>query len=49
MQVTLAAQDEAKVVEALGGGGVVGAQASLVDRSGTLEHRSGLLVVGALP
>jgi hypothetical protein len=39
----------AEVVEALGGGGVIGAQARLTDRQGALEEGAGGVEVAAAP
>jgi hypothetical protein len=42
-------QDEGKVVEALRGAGVVGAEAGLVVGQGAFEQPAGLLMISPLP
>jgi hypothetical protein len=45
LEVALVGQDPGEVVEALGGGGVVGAQAGLADGEGTLVQSAGTVEV----
>jgi hypothetical protein len=48
-EVALSAHDEGKVVEALSGVEIIGAQVHLTNREGPLEQTAGLGMVGALP